>query len=127
MAAAPARSDVQTFPVRTPRLHVEAPVVDRTATRARPRILHEEHDATGLGDQRLLEMGIRIEEHRARPVRFAPDAEVALDDVPDLGEVVLMARMVGAGLVANQTGVRLGGTLGPRMKEHLAPLALPAQ
>src|SRR5678816_2333051 len=115
MAAAPMCSDVQTFPVRTARLHVEAPVVDRTAARARPWILHEEHDPARLGDQRLLEVGIGIEEHRARPVRLAPDAELALDDVPDLREVVLMARMVGAGLVANQTGVRLGGALGPRM------------
>src|SRR6266850_8154223 len=122
-----AGSDVQAFLVRTPGLHVEAAVVDRPAARRGPRILHEEHDPAGLGDRRLLEVGIGIVEHRAGAIGLAADAELAFDDVPDLGEVVLVARMMSAGLVAHQAGVRLGGAVGPWMEQHLAPLAVPAQ
>jgi hypothetical protein len=55
------------------------------------------------------------------------DLELALQDVPDLGEVVPVAGVVGARRVANETGVGLGGALGPRMEHHLAVLTRPPQ
>src|SRR5262249_51830716 len=63
----------------------------------------------------------------ARAVRALADLKFALEDVPDLREIVLVQRMVRAGLVAHEAGIGLGRTLGPWMEEHLAPLAGPAQ
>ncbi len=72
-------------------------------------------------------MGVRIEEHGAGPVGRLADPELALEDVPDLGEIVLVEGMVRPGLVPHQPRVGLGGALRPGVEEHLAPLAGPAQ
>src|SRR5262252_3296463 len=73
------------------------------------------------------ECGSGIEEHGAGAVGRVPDLELALEDVPDLGEVVLVERVVRAGVVADEAGVGLRRPLGPRMKEHFAPLPGPAE
>src|SRR2546422_11614239 len=108
-------------------LHVEAPVVDRALARIRPRVLHEEHEAARLGGQILFEVRVRIEDHGAWAQRPVTDLERALEDVPDLGKIMAMARMEGAGLVADEARVRLARPLGPRMEDHLAVLAGEAQ
>src|SRR5207253_2358859 len=82
---------------RLARGHVEAAVVDRPAAGGRALVLHEEHEPAGGRGQRRFPVRIGIEEHRAGPVRLLADLELALEDVPDLGEVVLVQGMVGAG------------------------------
>ncbi len=54
-------------------------------------------------------MRVGVIEHRAGAVRRLADGEDALEDVPDLREVVLVERMMTAGLVAHQPGVGLRG------------------
>src|SRR5262245_47119924 len=68
-----------------------------------------------------------MEEHRARAVRTLADLKLTFQDVPDLREVVLVQRMVRAGLIAHEPGIGLGRALGPGMEEHLAPLPRPPQ
>src|SRR5438477_6670924 len=109
------------------RRHVEAAVVDRAASGYRSLVLHEEHEPAGRRRQRRFPVRVRIEQHRARAVRALTDLELAFKDVPDLREVVLVQRMVRAGLIAHEPGIGLCRTLGPWMEEHLAPLAGPAQ
>ena len=46
---------------------------------------------------------------------------------PEVRPGVPVLRVVGAGLVANEARVGLGRPLGPRVEQHLAPLAVPAQ
>src|ERR671910_2838728 len=71
-------------------------------------------------------MRIGMENHRARAA-FAPaDVEGPFQDVPDLREVVVVQRMMRAGLEPQDSGVRLGGTLLARMEQHLSGLARPA-
>src|SRR5262245_45225095 len=101
--------DVQPLLIRAPRRHVEAAVIDGRAARRGPRILHAEHDAARVRQQWLLEVRVGIEEHRAGAVVLAADAELALEDVPDLREIVLVAWVMRAGLVTDQAGVGLGG------------------
>src|SRR4029077_8172907 len=62
-----------------------------------------------------------------RPVGALADPELSLEDVPDLGEVVLVERMVRAGLVADEARGWLGRPVGRGMEQHLAPLPGPAQ
>src|SRR4029077_1352173 len=104
-------------------LHVEAPIVDRPAAGGRALVLHEQHQAPGAGGERRLEVRIRVEEHAARPIRRIPDLELPLEDVPDLGEVVLVERMVRARLVADEPRVGRGGALRARGAGAPAPLA----
>src|SRR5438445_727450 len=75
---------------------------------------------------RALVVRVLVKEHRARAVELAPDGELALEDVPDLGEVMVVLRVVRARLVAHHAGVRLGRALGSRMEQHLPHLAGPA-
>src|SRR5215470_4586237 len=96
-------------------LHVEAPVIDRALACLRPRVLHEEHEAARLGGQILLEVRVWVEDDRARAQRPVPDLERALEDVPDLSEIVAVARMEGARLVAHEARVGLARPLGPRV------------
>src|SRR5262245_49890939 len=124
----PASLDLQIlFRQRLALLHVEAPVVDRALARLRPRILHEEHETARLGGEILFEVRVRVEDHRARAQRPVADLERALEDVPDLREIVTMARMEGAGLVAHEARVGLARPLGPRVEDHLAMLPGEAQ
>src|SRR4051812_26948922 len=106
---------------------VEAAVVDGATAGRRPLVLDEEHQSTGLGDQRRLEVWVGIVEHRTRAVGPLADRERALEDVPDLREVVLVEGMMRTGFVAHEAGVRLGRRAGARVEEHLAPLPGPAQ
>ena len=78
----------------TPRLHVEAAVLDGPASRGGTRVLYEQHQSTGLCRKRLLEMRVRMKNHGAGPVLFVADLELALEDVPDLGEVVPVSGMM---------------------------------
>src|SRR5207244_12474304 len=89
-------------------LHVEAPVVDRALARLRPRVLHEEHEAARLGGQVLFVVRRRMVDDGARPAGALADLERALEDVPDLREVVTMARLKGARLLAREARVRFG-------------------
>src|SRR4029450_9601375 len=109
------------------RRYVEAAVVDRAAPGRRPLVLNEKHEPAGRRRQRRLPVRVRVEEHRARAVRTLADLELAFQDVPDLREVVLVQRMVRAGLIAHEAGIGLGRALGTGMEEHLAPLPWPAQ
>src|SRR5438067_146160 len=106
---------------------VEPPIVDRAAPGRWPLVLDEEHEPAGLGDEGRLEMRIGVIEHRPGAVRRLADREGAFEDVPDLREIVLVERMMRAGVVADQAGVGLGRRLRTRVEEHLAPLAGPAQ
>src|SRR5215470_17366588 len=93
------------------RRHVEAAVVDRAASRGRSLVLHEEHEPTGRRRQRRFPVRVRIEQHRAGAVGALADLELALEDVPDLPEVVLVQWMVRARLVAHEAGIGLGGAV----------------
>src|SRR5262249_51248907 len=75
------------------------------------------------GRQVFLEMRIGMKGHRALAILLAADQKLALQDVPDLGEIVTMTRMKRAGVVTNEACVGLGRSLGSRMKHHLARLS----
>src|SRR5262249_28679391 len=68
-------------------------------------------------------MRIGVEDHGARADGALADPELPVEHVPHLGEVVPVAWVTGAGLVAHETGVGLGRPLGPRVEDHLAVLA----
>src|SRR5271170_2880724 len=102
--------------------HIEAAVVDRPPSRRGPLILHEKHFSTRFGDEVLLEVRIRVVHHCARTVDAAANPELSLEDVPDLRKVVLMLRMIAARFVTHDAGIRLGRSIGARMKQHLARL-----
>ena len=68
-----------------------------------------------------------MEDHGARTHSALTDLERTLEDVPDLREVVAVARVVGAWLVAHEARVRLAQAFGPRVKHHLALLTRKAQ
>src|SRR3982750_2169013 len=71
-------------------------------------------------------MRIGMEDHRARRARATADRERALEDVPDLREVMVVHRMMGPGLEAQDAGVRFCGPFRTRMEQHLAGLAGPS-
>src|SRR3989454_9792009 len=108
-------------------LHVEAPIVDRALARLRPRVLHEEHEAARLGGEILFVVRRRMVDHGARTAGALADLERPCEDVPDLREIVPMARMKGAGLVTDEPRVWLARPPGPRVEDHLAVLAGKAQ
>src|SRR6266404_1427968 len=106
--------------------HVEAAGKNRALAGRRAGILHDQDLAAGLGAEIAFEMRIGVEQHRARRAELAVDGEFALQDVPDLREAVIMLGMMCAGLQPKNAGVGLGGPLRPRMEQHLAGLARPA-
>src|SRR3954471_7597842 len=112
---------------RLPRVHVEAPVVNRALAGGGPLVLDEEHEPAGLGDEGRLEMRVGVIEHRTGAIFRVADGESALEDVPDLREVVLVEWMMRAGLVAHEPRVRLRRRIAAGMEQHLAPLPGPPQ
>ena len=68
-------------------------------------------------------MRVGVEDHGARTHGALADLERALEHVPDLREIVAMARMKRAGQVAHEAGIGLARAFRPRMEHHLAVLA----
>src|SRR5690606_21911002 len=88
------RSDIDPLLVdRLARILVEAAIVDRATSGRRPRVLNDEDQATGLGTQFLLAMWVAVPEHGSGPAQPVADPEFALQDVPDLREVMTMPRV----------------------------------
>src|SRR5579885_3063829 len=88
--------------------NVEAAGIDRPFARRRPGILHDQDIATRLRPELSFEVGIGMEQHRARRAQPAVDQELALQHVPDLGEAVIVLGMVRAGLEPQDAGVGFG-------------------
>src|SRR5260370_4777957 len=74
------------------RFDVEAAVVDRPTAGGRSLVLHEQHDAAGLGAQLSLVMRVGVVDHRAGAIGPAADREAAFQDVPDLRGIVPVQR-----------------------------------
>src|SRR5690606_23652232 len=80
-----------------------------------------------LGQKSMLEVGVGMEDHRSGTVLHAVDLEHAIEDVPDLGEVVVMERMPGPLLVAHDPCVWHRGIAFGGMEHHLRELAVVPQ
>src|SRR5262249_7987891 len=130
--AAGCSAPTSTLPVNTlcghrlPLLHIEAIVVDRPSTRGWAWVLDDQDLSPSLGMELLFIVRIGMEDHGARPVLVAADPKCALEDIPDLREIVVVQRMMRPRLKAQNARVRLGRPLGTRMEEHLARLSGPA-
>src|SRR5829696_6351031 len=105
--------------------HVEAAVVDRTATGAWPLILDEQHFSAGFSRKLVLVVRVGIEHHGSRSVERAADPKFAGQYVPDLRKLVMVQRMMPACFVANDACVRFGRPLRTRVKQHLSGLSGP--
>jgi hypothetical protein len=93
-------------------LEVHAAGVDRRRAGGRTGILQEDDLAAGLRLHFVLEMRIRHECKGARLVDCVAELEFTFQDVPDLGEVVLVERKACARFVVKDPRVRLGRRLG---------------
>src|SRR5580704_4020701 len=100
-------------------LEVHPPLVDRPPARGRAGILDEQDGAAGLGPHLVLEMRVFHVDQRARTVFPLAHLELAVDDVPDLREVVLVEGKPRAGFVAQEAGIGHGRALRRRMEEEL--------
>src|SRR5690606_33957334 len=82
-------------------LDIEAASIDGRLPSGRAHVLHVQDVSGLLGQKSMLEVGVGMEDHRSGTVLHAVDLEHAIEDVPDLGEVVVMERMPGPLLVAH--------------------------
>src|SRR5207249_10269168 len=64
-------------------------------------------------------------QHRAGTVLLASHHQLAFENVPDLGKVMFMKRVMGSRFIADQPRVGLGGPLGVWVEQHLPGLAGP--
>src|SRR5262249_34450421 len=95
---------------------------NRTRTRRRTRILEEDNRAPALRRHREFEVRVWHVNECSRAVGCAAAAEFALEDVPDLREVVSVEGKTCSRLVAQKAGVRLGRTIWIGMKKKLRPV-----
>src|SRR5229473_6337308 len=108
------------------RLEVHPSLVDRPPARGRAGILDEQDGAAGLGPHLVLEMRVFHVDERAGAVLLLTHLELAVDDVPDLREVVLVEGKPRAGLVAQEAGIGHGRALRRRVEEELRDVPEPA-
>jgi hypothetical protein len=69
---------------------------------------------------------IRVEDHRTWPALSATNLKDSLEDVPDLGKVMVVQRMVSSRFQAQDAGVRFGWPFLARMEHHLSRLPRPS-
>src|ERR1700704_5694501 len=100
-------------------LETHPPLVNRPPARGRAGILDEQDGAAGLGPHLVLEMRVFHVDERAGAVLPLAHLEFAVDDVPDLREVMLMERESRAGLVAQEAGIGHGRALRRWVEEEL--------
>src|SRR5205823_6761050 len=96
-----------------PLLQVEPILVDRPTAGGRSRILNDQDLAARLGVEFVFIVRIRMKNHRPGPALPATDLKRSLEHVPDLREVVVVQRMMGSRLEAQNARVRLGGPFLP--------------
>src|SRR5262245_1362645 len=101
------------------RLEVHAPVVDRTRAGGRAGILHEQDGATRIGAHLVLVVWVFHVDERAGAVCLRAHPELAVDDVPDLREIMLVKGKPGTGLVAQEADVRRGRAVRRRVEQEL--------
>src|SRR3984893_12829403 len=107
-------------------LEVHPPLVDWPAAGGRAGILDEQDGAAGLGPHLVLEMRVFHVDERAGAVLPLAHLELAVDDVPDLREVVLVEGKPRAGLIAQEAGIGHGRALRRRGEEALGDVPEPA-
>src|SRR5262245_24841029 len=107
-------------------LQVHPPVVNRTRTGCRTRILQEDNCTSALRHHLVFEMRVGHVNERSWPIRPTAAAELALEDVPHLCEVVSVKGKARPGLVPQKADIGLCRTIYSRMKEKLGLVVEPA-
>src|SRR6516225_2743532 len=102
---------------------VHAAVIDRWRTGGRTRILHEEDGPAGCRVHFMLEMRVGHIGYGAGTVELSGKRELALDDVPDLSEVVPVRRKLRARRVFQKSRIRLRRAFRARVKPEFGDIA----
>src|SRR5215472_10825091 len=96
---------------------VHAAVIDRRRTGGWAGVLHKEYRPTGRRMHFVLEMRVGHIGDRAGAVELSGKGEFALDDVPNLREVVPVQRKGSARRVFEKSRTGLRRTFWPRVKQ----------
>src|SRR3954453_12987047 len=88
-------------------LQVHPAVIDRRRAGRRTLVLHEKDGPTGCRVHLMLEMGVGHIGYRAGAVELSAKTEFALDDVPDLREIVPVQLKGRARRVFEKSRIRL--------------------
>src|SRR5215472_4383454 len=98
-------------------------VVNRRRAGGWAGVLHKEYRPTGRGVHVMLEMRVRHIGYRPGAVELSGKAELALDDVPDLREVMPMQRERRARRVFEKSRIGFRRAFGSRVKEEFGDVA----
>ena len=102
-------------------------VIDQSAAGGRALTLDEEHQPTRVRRKIFLVGRIGVEQYGARSHGARAALEVALQYVPDLGEVMAVAVVMRTGFVSQESGIRMDRVFRCRLDGHVRVLAREAK